>query len=142
MSLVIKSTLRFAAVGARVGGAVHQCVRHATKKAGGSTKNGRDSPGQRLGVKKFGGKAVAAGNIIIRQRGATVHPGAQTKMGKDFTIFAVRPGYVKFTLDKAKNKNTVCVMDTPPDNVPLPRAWVEAQAELAAEAQEAAAATA
>ena len=83
-----------------------------------------------MGVKKFGGEAVATGNIIIRQRGATVHPGAQ------------RPGYVKFTLDKAKNKNTVCVMDTPPDNVPLPRAWVEAQAELAAEAQEAAAATA
>ena len=131
MSLAINSTLRFAAVGARVGGAVHQCVRHATKKAGGSTKNGRDSPGQRLGVKKFGGEAVAAGNIIIRQRGATVHPGAQTKMGKDFTIFALRPGYVKFKLDKLTRKNTVSVANEPPSNVPLPRAYVAARSETA-----------
>jgi len=138
MSLAVNSTMRFAAASSRAGGAVYQSVRHATKKAGGSTKNGRDSPGQRLGVKKFGGEAVLAGNIIIRQRGATTHAGAQTKMGKDFTIFAVRPGFVKFTLDKVKNKNTVSVMDTPPANVPLPRAWVEAQAELQAEAAQSA----
>ena len=103
-------------------------VRHATKKAGGSTKNGRDSAGRRLGVKKFGGELVSAGNILIRQRGATVHAGDQTKMGKDFTIFALQPGYVEFKLDKRTRKNTISVSSTPPANVPLPRQWVEAQA--------------
>jgi large subunit ribosomal protein L27 len=105
-------------------------VRHATKKAGGSTKNGRDSPGQRLGVKKFGGELVAAGNIIIRQRGASCHPGEQTKMGKDFTIFALRPGYVTFKYDRTKKRNIISVANHPPANVPLPRNYLQIAEEM------------
>jgi large subunit ribosomal protein L27 len=103
-----------------------QSIRHATKKAGGSTKNGRDSPGQRLGVKKFGGELVAPGNIIIRQRGQKMRAGEQTKMGRDHTIFAVAPGYVRFTYDKLKRIQTVSVANNPPANVPLPRDYLEA----------------
>lgn len=69
----------------------------AQKKAGGSSKNGRDSEGRRLGVKKFGGEAVIPGNIIIRQRGTKFHPGSNVMIGKDHTIFAVAEGKVKFT---------------------------------------------
>jgi large subunit ribosomal protein L27 len=68
----------------------------AHKKAGGSSRNGRDSDGRRLGVKKFGGERVIAGNIIIRQRGTTVHPGANVGMGKDHTLFALCAGHVDF----------------------------------------------
>jgi len=68
----------------------------AHKKAGGSSRNGRDSAGQRLGVKKFGGELVGPGNIIIRQRGTKVHPGANVAMGKDHTIFACLEGHVSF----------------------------------------------
>lgn len=68
----------------------------AHKKAGGSSRNGRDSAGRRLGVKKFGGEAVIPGNIIIRQRGTKVHPGANVGMGKDHTLFALVEGSVKF----------------------------------------------
>lgn len=68
----------------------------ATKKAGGSSRNGRDSAGRRLGVKKFGGEAVIPGNIIIRQRGTTYYPGANVGMGKDHTIFSVIEGNVSF----------------------------------------------
>jgi large subunit ribosomal protein L27 len=68
----------------------------AHKKAGGSSRNGRDSRGRRLGVKKFGGEAVIAGNIIVRQRGTKFHPGDQVGMGRDHTIFAVIDGAVKF----------------------------------------------
>lgn len=68
----------------------------AHKKAGGSSRNGRDSAGQRLGVKKFGGEAVIPGNIIIRQRGTQWWPGANVGMGKDHTIFATSEGAVKF----------------------------------------------
>lgn len=68
----------------------------AHKKAGGSSRNGRDSAGRRLGVKKFGGEAVVSGNIIVRQRGTQWHPGIGTGMGKDHTIFAVREGHVEF----------------------------------------------
>jgi len=68
----------------------------AHKKAGGSSRNGRDSRGRRLGVKKFGGEAVVAGNIIVRQRGTKFHPGTQVGMGRDHTIFAVIDGAVKF----------------------------------------------
>ena len=68
----------------------------AHKKAGGSSRNGRDSAGRRLGVKKFGGEAVIPGNIIIRQRGTAWHPGAGVGMGKDHTIFAVVEGRVSF----------------------------------------------
>ncbi|GFZ79375.1 50S ribosomal protein L27 [Rickettsiales bacterium] len=68
----------------------------ATKKAGGSSRNGRDSAGRRLGVKKFGGQVVVPGNIIIRQRGTKYHPGNNVGMGKDHTIFAVIAGKVYF----------------------------------------------
>lgn len=69
----------------------------AHKKAGGSSRNGRDSESKRLGVKKFGGEKVVAGNIIIRQRGTTWHPGANVGMGKDHTLFATAEGRVTFT---------------------------------------------
>ena len=68
----------------------------AHKKAGGSSRNGRDSAGRRLGVKKFGGQSVVPGNIIIRQRGTKWHPGRNVGIGKDHTIFAVTEGVVEF----------------------------------------------
>ena len=68
----------------------------ATKKAGGSSRNGRDSSGRRLGVKKFGGENVIAGNIIVRQRGTKFHPGDNVGIGKDHTIFAIKNGKVAF----------------------------------------------
>ena len=68
----------------------------AHKKAGGSSRNGRDSAGRRLGVKKFGGEAVIAGNIIVRQRGTKVNPGDNVGMGKDHTLFALTDGKVAF----------------------------------------------
>jgi large subunit ribosomal protein L27 len=68
----------------------------AHKKAGGSSRNGRDSDGRRLGVKKFGNESVIAGNIIIRQRGTKVHPGVNVGLGKDHTIFALTDGRVQF----------------------------------------------
>ena len=68
----------------------------ATKKAGGSSKNGRDSESKRLGVKKYGGEAVLAGNILVRQRGTKFHPGNNVGMGKDHTLFALKQGKVKF----------------------------------------------
>lgn len=76
----------------------------AQKKAGGSSKNGRDSEGRRLGVKKFGGEVVVSGNIIIRQRGTKFHPGANVGIGKDHTIFAVQSGNVAF--EKRRNGRT------------------------------------
>ncbi len=69
----------------------------AHKKAGGSSRNGRDTAGRRLGIKKYGGEAVISGNIICRQRGTKWHPGDNVGMGKDHTIFAVTNGTVKFT---------------------------------------------
>lgn len=72
----------------------------ATKKAGGSTQNGRDSRGRRLGVKKFGGEKVLAGNIIIRQRGTQWKPGKNVGLGKDHTIFSLVEGFVKFETKK------------------------------------------
>ena len=68
----------------------------AHKKAGGSSRNGRDTEGRRLGVKKFGGESVIAGNIIIRQRGTKVKPGLNVGLGRDHTIFALVDGHVKF----------------------------------------------
>jgi large subunit ribosomal protein L27 len=68
----------------------------AHKKAGGSSRNGRDSAGRRLGVKKFGGQEVVGGNIIIRQRGTRVYPGANVGIGKDHTLFALGEGRVRF----------------------------------------------
>jgi large subunit ribosomal protein L27 len=69
----------------------------ASKKAGGSSRNGRDSAGRRLGVKKFGGQVVIPGNIIMRQRGTKVHPGNNVGMGRDHTLFALTEGRVSFT---------------------------------------------
>ena len=69
----------------------------AHKKAGGSSKNGRDSQSKRLGVKRFGGQLVKAGEIIIRQRGTNTHPGVNVGMGKDHTLFAKESGVVQFT---------------------------------------------
>ena len=87
----------------------------AHKKAGGSSRNGRDSAGRRLGVKKFGGEHVLAGNIIIRQRGTKVHPGANVGLGRDHTLFALVEGHVKF--HKSTNgKTTVSV--AVPESVP------------------------
>ena len=68
----------------------------AQKKAGGSSRNGRDSHGQRLGVKRFGGEKVSAGTIITRQRGTKIHPGVNVGMGRDFTLYALIDGEVKF----------------------------------------------
>lgn len=68
----------------------------AHKKGGGSSRNGRDSQSQRLGVKKFGGERVRAGNIIVRQRGTQFQPGTNVGMGRDYTLFATTDGYVKF----------------------------------------------
>ena len=68
----------------------------AHKKGGGSSRNGRDSKAKRLGVKKFGGERVRAGNIIVRQRGTRIKPGTNVGLGRDYTIFATADGYVKF----------------------------------------------
>ena len=80
----------------------------ATKKAGGSSRNGRDSAGRRLGVKKYGGEIVVPGNIIVRQRGTVHNPGDNVGMGKDHTLFALTDGTVKFT-KKRNNKSYVSV---------------------------------
>ena len=80
----------------------------AHKKGKGSTKNGRDSQSKRLGVKKFGGEIVKSGNIILRQRGTKYHPGNNVGMGKDYTLFSLIPGEVKFEhLSKQKLKVSV-----------------------------------
>jgi large subunit ribosomal protein L27 len=76
----------------------------AHKKAGGSSRNGRDSAGRRLGVKKFGGETVVSGNIIIRQRGTRVYPGANVGLGKDHTLFATSDGRVRFHDGKLSRK--------------------------------------
>lgn len=72
----------------------------AHKKAGGSSRNGRDSAGRRLGVKKFGGELVISGNILVRQRGTKWHPGANVGMGRDHTLFSTIVGHVKFAVGK------------------------------------------
>ncbi|SHN54138.1 50S ribosomal protein L27 [Desulfovibrio litoralis] len=81
----------------------------ATKKAGGSSRNGRDSQGQRRGVKRFGGQAVISGNILVRQVGTKIHPGQNVGMGRDFTLFATVDGVVKFEKYYRKNKELVRV---------------------------------
>ena len=79
----------------------------AHKKAGGSSRNGRDSEGRRLGVKKYGGEIVIPGNIIVRQRGTKIHAGSNVGLGKDHTLFALVEGKVKF--HKTRNRTTVHV---------------------------------
>jgi len=85
----------------------------AHKKAGGSSRNGRNSPGQRLGVKKFGGEKVLAGNIIMRQRGTKIMPGNNVGMGRDHTLFSLVEGSVKFEwASKGKRKASVYPVST------------------------------
>ncbi len=75
----------------------------AHKKAGGSSRNGRDSDGRRLGVKKFGGESVLGGNILVRQRGTKWHPGRNVGIGKDHTLFALTDGKVEFKADRVRS---------------------------------------
>ena len=82
----------------------------AHKKAGGSSRNGRDSAGRRLGVKKFGGQVVISGNIIVRQRGTKFHPGSNVGIGKDHTIFATKSGKVAFK--KTRTRTFISVVPT------------------------------
>ena len=85
----------------------------AHKKAGGSSRNGRDSAGRRLGVKCYGGETVRAGNIIVRQRGTKVHAGMNVGMGKDHTLFALTDGIVEFRARAKRNRVSI---------VPMPKA--------------------
>ena len=82
----------------------------AHKKAGGSTRNGRDSQSKRLGVKRYGGEQVTAGNIIVRQRGTRFHAGVNVGIGRDHTIFAKADGQVKFTVKGPKNRKFVNIV--------------------------------
>ncbi|MBE5314082.1 MAG: 50S ribosomal protein L27 [Xanthomonadales bacterium] len=82
----------------------------AHKKAGGSTRNGRDSNPKYLGVKIYGGQAIEAGNIIIRQRGTQFHPGPGVGLGRDHTLFALKDGVVNFAVKGPKNRRTVSVI--------------------------------
>jgi len=84
----------------------------AHKKAGGSSRNGRDSESKRLGVKMYGGQAVKAGNIIVRQRGTKFHNGANVGLGRDYTLFALSDGVVKFEVKGPKNRKYVSVQNS------------------------------
>ena len=82
----------------------------AHKKAGGSSRNGRDSKSKRLGVKAYGGEMVSAGSILVRQRGTRVHPGVNVGMGKDHTLYARVDGKVEFVVHGANSRNTVNIV--------------------------------
>jgi large subunit ribosomal protein L27 len=82
----------------------------AHKKAGGSSRNGRDSESKRLGVKRYGGQFVAAGNILVRQRGTQFHPGEHVGIGKDHTLFALVDGTVKFQIKGPRSRRTITVI--------------------------------
>ena len=82
----------------------------AHKKAGSSSRNGRDSESKRLGVKRYGGESVLAGNIIVRQRGTQFHPGENVGIGKDHTLFALKDGAVKFLVKGANKRRTVTII--------------------------------
>jgi large subunit ribosomal protein L27 len=82
----------------------------AHKKAGGSSRNGRDSQSKRLGVKRFGGEAIKAGSIIVRQRGTRVHPGENVGIGRDHTLFAKVDGRVRFSVKGPANRKLVSVV--------------------------------
>ena len=84
----------------------------AHKKAGGSSKNGRDSQSKRLGVKRYGGQAVKAGNILVRQRGTRFHPGTNVGCGKDHTLFATADGRVQFEVKGPKNRKFISVLQS------------------------------
>jgi large subunit ribosomal protein L27 len=81
----------------------------ASKKGGGSTRNGRDSESKRLGVKAYGGELIPAGSIIVRQRGTKFHAGDNVGMGKDHTLFALKDGHVKFAVKGALSRSTVSI---------------------------------
>ena len=81
----------------------------AHKKAGGSSRNGRDSESKRLGIKRYAGESVRSGSIIVRQRGSTFHPGENVGMGRDYTLFALTSGTVKFQTRGPKNRKWVTV---------------------------------
>ncbi|MDX7990199.1 50S ribosomal protein L27 [Xenorhabdus sp. Reich] len=81
----------------------------AHKKAGGSTRNGRDSESKRLGVKRFGGESVLAGSIIVRQRGTKFHAGSNVGCGRDHTLFALADGKVKFEIKGSKNRKFISI---------------------------------
>ncbi len=82
----------------------------AHKKAGGSSRNGRDSESKRLGVKRYGGQNVLAGNILVRQRGTQFHPGENVGIGKDHTLFALKNGTVQFTVRGPQKRRTVTIV--------------------------------
>ncbi|MCK2095248.1 50S ribosomal protein L27 [Thauera aromatica] len=82
----------------------------AHKKAGGSSRNGRDSESKRLGVKRYGGQFVLAGNIIVRQRGTQYHPGDNVGVGKDHTLFALKDGVVQFAVKGPAKRRTVIIV--------------------------------
>merc|ERR1719272_1004392 len=110
--------------GALVAPNIAQPTRNATKKAGGSTNNGRKTAGKRLGIKKHNGTAVIAGNIIVRQRGTNVHPGLNVGIGRDFTLFALSDGVVKFSRRvinfNGKERKFVHVEEAVPVTTPVP----------------------
>ncbi|HXK00469.1 MAG TPA: 50S ribosomal protein L27 [Buchnera sp. (in: enterobacteria)] len=82
----------------------------AHKKAGGSTRNGRDSHAQRLGVKRFGGELISSGSIIVRQRGTKFHPGTNVGCGKDHTLFAKKSGIIKFEVKGIKKRKYISII--------------------------------
>jgi large subunit ribosomal protein L27 len=82
----------------------------AHKKAGGSSRNGRDSKYKRLGVKRYAGQLINAGTIIVRQRGSAFHPGTDVGMGRDYTLFALKDGVVKFEVKGPKNRKHVSII--------------------------------
>ena len=82
----------------------------AHKKAGGSSRNGRDSNSKRLGVKRYAGQLVPAGSILVRQRGSTFHPGTDVGMGRDYTLFAKKDGVVKFEMKGPKNRKHISIV--------------------------------
>jgi large subunit ribosomal protein L27 len=84
----------------------------AHKKAGGSTRNGRDSESKRLGLKKFGGESVVAGNILVRQRGTEYHPGSNVGLGRDHTLFAKVNGVVRFEVKGPSSRRVVNIVPT------------------------------
>lgn len=95
----------------------------AHKKAGGSSRNGRDSAGKRLGVKAYGGESISAGSIIVRQRGTQFHPGRNVGMGKDHTLYALVPGQVRFAIKGPKGRHFISI-EAAPEGLPA----VESQA--------------
>ena len=90
----------------------------AQKKGGGSTRNGRDSQPKMLGVKAYGGETVSAGSIIVRQRGTKFHPGVNVGVGKDWTLYALIDGNVKFAIKGALNRHTDSILPLPPEAAP------------------------